>query len=171
MGMRHLLVVLLVVVGSVGGCDDGARPDPAPTSSTPTSPAPTASAVPGEPRLKEISPKEQAVVDASRASATAPRAFRERPVLASCGEFGVDRMADAADPRTIPCLIRPSGDTGAELTTVAWTPEGDPVVTYYRSVPGAEGIETFVDWTRDAYGPEPWTHERHTVAWLTRNGI
>jgi hypothetical protein len=40
---------------------------------------------------------------------------------------------------------------GAELVVSAPTVEGDPIVTYYRVLPGG-GVEIFVDSTLDEFG-------------------
>ena len=46
----------------------------------------------------------------------------------------------------------------AELSVRAYTVEGDPVDTYYRTVPDGRGIELFVDSTQDSFGSGRWEH-------------
>lgn len=52
--------------------------------------------------------------------------------------------------------------SGAELARASMTDEGDVVVRYYRAVPGASGVEVFVDATRDKFGSSRWLQARCT---------
>jgi hypothetical protein len=72
-----------------------------------------------------------------------PPAFRDRAELPSCGrvEAGLG-PASGAGAACFDAALRAGG--GAELVVVANTDEGDPVVSYYRSLP--EGaVEVITD--------------------------
>ena len=79
----------------------------------------------------------------------APAAFTERPVLPSCGSVELDQ-GEPIPQEAIDCLAG-AGAGGAELIVTSPTVEGDPIVSYYRALPGG-GIEVFSDMTQDAFG-------------------
>ncbi|MDY0909992.1 hypothetical protein [Microbacterium sp. CFBP9034] len=82
-----------------------------------------------------------------------PEAFTTRPELPSCGHIELNQ-GDDLPQEAIDCLAD-AGAPGAELVVTAPTVEGDPVITYYRALPGG-GIEVFTDMTQDAYGGGWW---------------
>ena len=83
--------------------------------------------------------------------------FRERPVLASCGEIRLDQGETV--PGEAWACMEAALSTGAELVVDMPTTEGDPIVTYYRVGPSIEGLEVFRDTTQDEFGPRAWSHE------------
>jgi hypothetical protein len=86
-----------------------------------------------------------------------PDEFQGRAPLPRCEEveLGQTDTIPAAAGR---CLEKGwSTGSGAELKVTYPTTEGDPTVTYYRSVPGTPGLELFTDASRDAYGEGTWT--------------
>jgi hypothetical protein len=88
-----------------------------------------------------------------------PTAFEERPPLMSCGTVTVAH-AEPAGPE-VDCFAEAIEDgRAAELVVRGTTIEGDPVVDYYRTVPGTPGIEVFHDATQDAFGSGTWEHYR-----------
>lgn len=87
---------------------------------------------------------------------TAPDDFLTRVPLPSCGSFDVG-LAWQEPPSALKCLIDAIGsDTGAELALSGRTVEGDPIVLYYRALPGRHVIEVFEDSTRDDLGSQAW---------------
>jgi hypothetical protein len=106
---------------------------------------------------------------AARGSASAPRSFREREELPSCGHLALTSVR-GLDPRTFDCLVSP-GAQGTELIVLRRTVEGDPVVRYYRAVPGIEGIEVFSDDTLDSFGTTGWSRRVRTLDQLAKLGI
>lgn len=84
----------------------------------------------------------------------APRAFVERAVLPSCGSVELGQ-GETIPQDLLDCFAKAGAD-GAELVVTAPTTEGDPIVTYYRALPGG-GVERFDDMTADAYGGG-WAH-------------
>lgn len=45
-----------------------------------------------------------------------------------------------------------------ELAVVAPTTEGDAIVTFYRTAPGMQGFEMYVNGAFDRYGSGDWSH-------------
>jgi hypothetical protein len=84
--------------------------------------------------------------------------FDERRSLPSCGSFAAG--PSKPPPASVWACFSQARQHGkpAELVISQRSVEGDPIVTYYRTVPGQEGIETFTDYTKDAYGGGGWTH-------------
>ena len=70
-------------------------------------------------------------------------------MLPSCGSIEL-HQGETIPPDALECLAD-GGAGGAELMVTAPTVEGDPIVTYYRALPGG-GIEVFTDMTQDAFG-------------------
>ena len=86
-----------------------------------------------------------------------PDAFAHRSPLPSCGE--VDAGLWAPSGPEVECLERAlRNGAAAELVVGTVTDEGDPVVFFYRSVPGSPGLEIFVDAREDAFGSRAWEH-------------
>lgn len=160
--MRFLVAGLLALM-LLGACTSGG--EPASTASRTTSPAPNMDGPP-----VELTPPERAIVDASRSSTTAPKKFRDRSQLPSCGEVA-SRNLTGPELGGFACLSSPR-DAGAELAVLVWTQEGDPLVKYYRVGPGIDGVELFVDNTLDSYRSEDWTHQqRLTTRQRTARGL
>ncbi|MGN7704195.1 hypothetical protein [Cellulosimicrobium sp. 22601] len=88
--------------------------------------------------------------------AVAPAAFVDREPLDLCGDVRLDQGESVPDD-LFRCLDAAAA-TGAELVVTMPTTEGDPIVSYYRVGPRIDGVEIFVDATRDAYGPREWAH-------------
>ncbi|MEL7975790.1 hypothetical protein AAG589_07980 [Isoptericola sp. F-RaC21] len=82
--------------------------------------------------------------------------FALRDRLASCGqvEHGVQGGGVPNDARE--CLDA-AWESGAELSVMTPTTEGDPTYTYYRV--GGGGLEIYHDTTGDPYGAGRWTRE------------
>ncbi|MFD6134501.1 hypothetical protein [Isoptericola sp. NPDC060257] len=80
--------------------------------------------------------------------------FVLREQRTSCGEVehGVQGGGIPADARD--CLDA-AWESGAELTVMTPTTEGDPTFTYYRVWGG--GLEIFHDTSGDTYGPGTWS--------------
>lgn len=117
-----------------------------------------------------LSDEELGIIDASRASVTAPVKFRERTQLVDCGEKKLTSLT-GTDPRDFDCLTPSNRPQTAELVTLRRTVEGDPIVTYYRVGPDIDGIEVFIDNTLDRYRSKDWTHHRRTMDELVELGI
>jgi len=82
-----------------------------------------------------------------------PDAFTNRSPLPSCGTV----TAGAGSQ----CLTAAMGTgAGAELTVTSVTTEGDPIVAYYRAVPGQPGLEVFTDSTKDKFSGTGWSYAR-----------
>jgi hypothetical protein len=85
-----------------------------------------------------------------------PAAFRYRAELPSCGRIAAGLGPVTGDP--VACFDAALREgRGAELVVVQNTTEGDPIVTYYRALPGG-GAELFTDSTEDSYGDGGWSH-------------
>jgi hypothetical protein len=91
------------------------------------------------------------------AACTAPEEFTGREALPTCPVVELDQGEELpADAQA--CLDAGlANGRGAELKVSRPTTEGDPIVDYYRVVPGQPGYEIFSDATRDSYGPATWT--------------
>ena len=86
-------------------------------------------------------------------------AFEERTPLPSCGTVEVAHTAPSGPE--VECFAEALREgRAAEVVVRSSTTEGDPVVSYYRTEPGAEGIEVFHDATQDAFGSGTWEHYR-----------
>lgn len=86
-----------------------------------------------------------------------PPSFAQRQPLPSCGSF--ERRAFPLPPeKSAACLARAVGSAeGAELKMTAFTVEGDPIIRYYRALPGEDTVEVFYDSTRDKLGSQSWS--------------
>lgn len=95
--------------------------------------------------------------EASRHSDAAPAGFDDGVKRTSCGDItltqGESPSADGVD-----CMNAAIGSANAELAVIAPTTEGDPIVTFYRTAPGKQGFEMFVNGTFDRYGAGEWAH-------------
>lgn len=96
------------------------------------------------------------LVVAGCATTGAPAAFVDRAPLVSCGDVQLDQGESVPDD-LYRCLDDAAA-TGAELVVTMPTTEGDPIVHYYRVGPQIDGVELFVDATRDAFGSRRWVH-------------
>jgi hypothetical protein len=97
-------------------------------------------------------------VAASRLSSVAPAGFRDGLPRTSCGDITLgqgERIPAAA----VECIDSAIGRSDAELAVLSPTTEGDPIVTFYRTVPPAGGIEIYTDATQDNFGPKTWAHQ------------
>ena len=83
-----------------------------------------------------------------------PSVFRNRAALPSCGNATVG-SSGSAPPAAAACF---DAALGAELRVVAYTIEGDPIVSYYRTLPGG-GAEVLTDHTHDAFGTGGWSRQ------------
>lgn len=86
------------------------------------------------------------------------RDFLRRPTLPSCGTIDLPNgsRADREDRDHVECFREGMVSTaGAELAVVNYTVEGDPIRTYYRAEPNAEGLLVFVDTTDDSFAGFP----------------
>jgi hypothetical protein len=90
------------------------------------------------------------VIASSKASGDAPAVFRDRAAFRSCGEV-VLAQGGRISPAGVRCLAATPTE-GRELVVESPTTEGDPVVRYYRTGPGIQGVEIFEDATRDRFG-------------------
>lgn len=100
-----------------------------------------------------------------------PAAFRDRPALPTCAPVVVPQG------QTVPAAVRDcltgadARRDGAEVRVTSLTTEGDPVTTYYRSLPGG-GLEVFTDATEDSFGSAGWSHDRcpDVASWESGRG-
>lgn len=89
-------------------------------------------------------------------SGGAKDAFDGRKPLPSCGTFSVAHgQPPTAGSDCLRAAMREG--KGAELVISRLTQEGDPVVSYLRTMPGQDGVEVFTDSTKDSYGSKKWT--------------
>ena len=94
----------------------------------------------------------------------APDAFQDRTPLPSCGTLDVGLSSVPQGPEVDCFEAALQAGRGAELVVASLTDEGDQTTTYYRSVPGQDGLEFWHDATRDAFGSGRWEHYRCPVA-------
>ncbi|QNE46386.1 hypothetical protein F1C58_05320 [Glaciihabitans sp. INWT7] len=87
-----------------------------------------------------------------------PPEFTDRSPLVSCGEI-VLAQGDTVPPGAIRCMDEAAGKSGAELSISSPTTEGDAIISYFRVGPEIDGIDQFVDATRDSFGPRRWTYQ------------
>jgi hypothetical protein len=88
-----------------------------------------------------------------------PGAFRNRAQLPACGT--VEAMHQEPAGAAVDCFEQAlRRGEGAELVVRYFTTEGDPIVEYYRTIPGTAGVEVFTDATEDRYGSRAWSHRR-----------
>jgi hypothetical protein len=128
--MRRLssLVLLVVVAGIGAACSSqGIQSAPLPSPSAPlTSP-----------------------------STPAPAEFTNRVSLQSCGEATPRGPLPAMNERfpspAIDCLIAGQNGDGGEFVLRTFTTDGEPVVTYFRVLPGSSEVEVFVDDSKDKF--------------------
>lgn len=89
-------------------------------------------------------------IASSRQSDAAPAEFRQREPLSSCGNIELVQGETVPDSAWA-CMDAASG-SGAELTVVQPTTEGDPIVTFYRVGPNIRGMDVITDSTLDTFG-------------------
>lgn len=87
-----------------------------------------------------------------------PVAFTTRADLESCGALKLEH-GEEVPQEAEQCLIDGRSE-GAELEVRHSTPEGDPVVRYYRVGPEIDGVEVFIDATEDKFGSGSWERIR-----------
>lgn len=83
--------------------------------------------------------------------------FDRRERLPSCGHVELGGTG-SVDDASWACLDA-AWDTGAELSVMTPTTEGDPTYQYYRVGPGIDGLEVYRDTTSDTYGNGRWSHD------------
>lgn len=89
-------------------------------------------------------------------SGNAPRSFTQRASLPSCGTYDLGHRPTPSV--AIDCFAAALGDPeGAEYAVSRSTTEGDPIVNYYRALPGQPGVIVFTDSTRGDFGQQEWT--------------
>lgn len=91
-------------------------------------------------------------------SSNAPTAFRDRDPLALCGEVVLDQ-GDTIPIAAMACLESAASGAGAELAVARPTTEGDPIITFYRVAPTIDGVDLFIDSSRDAWGSADWAQK------------
>ena len=84
--------------------------------------------------------------------------FNDGLPRASCGEVTL-KQGEQIPTDALECMNSAIGLADAELAVVSLTTEGDPIVTFYRTIEGTPGIEIFIDGEFDRYGPKTWAHE------------
>jgi hypothetical protein len=89
-----------------------------------------------------------------------PAAFEERPSLATCGQVDAGLSSNPEGPEVDCFEDALEAGRAAELVVGSLTDEGDETTTYYRSVPGQDGLELWHDATGDAFGSGRWEHYR-----------
>jgi hypothetical protein len=88
-----------------------------------------------------------------------PTAFDSRAELPACGRVDLSpRTREAApEPEPLRCFLRARGSGWrAELVTVHYTVEGDPITSYWRNL--GRRVEVWHDNTKDSFGSRQWTH-------------
>ena len=100
-------------------------------------------------------------VASSRADPRAPDELRST-TPASCGTWVLDQGVDSS-PVPWACLTNGAAG-GAQLVLVRPTTEGDPIVTYYRSGPGIDGVRVFTDRSSDSFGSQGWLVQTCTAS-------
>jgi hypothetical protein len=81
--------------------------------------------------------------------------IEDRKTLPSCGSTTA-AVDGTVPPASTACFDAALGsDRGAELRVVSYTQEGDPIVSYYRALPGG-GAEVLIDNTQDNFGTQGW---------------
>ncbi len=95
------------------------------------------------------------IISESRTSVAAPEAFRLRPRLPSCGDVVLEQ-GQTPPQAPLDCLDSASTAGGAEFALARPTSEGAYIVTFYRAAPSIDGVEVFVDATRDQFGQQEW---------------
>lgn len=137
------VVLAVALVGCGGTAPGGGSPggdDPGGEGTTPAAPSGAPSSEP-----------------APSAAGTSP--FPERIPLPACDPV-VLAQGEVVPPEAWDCLNDAAAATGAELAVTTPTVEGDPITSYYRVGPGIEGLEVYVDGTKDRFGDpqHPWTY-------------
>jgi hypothetical protein len=85
-----------------------------------------------------------------------PAWFADRQALPSCDAVVLDQ-GDVVPETATECLFGDNDPSGAELVVQSPTTEGDPVVTYYRRLPGAASLDVMTDMTGDQNGSQGWS--------------
>ncbi|HWV79256.1 MAG TPA: hypothetical protein VN027_18250 [Isoptericola sp.] len=96
-------------------------------------------------------------------ASTGEELFAERAPLPSCGEVTARPDLGEGEPKAelaeaYACLDAAASGEGAELVVRSLTVEGDPIVEYWRTGPGIDGLEVYSDNTQDTYGDQVWRH-------------
>ena len=90
--------------------------------------------------------------------ALAPADFRNRQDLPQCPAITVPQ-GGVTSPQSWECLLDDGArGRGAEQQVTTLTTEGDPVSTYYRRLPGRDGLEVFVNNSQDSFGSGRWEY-------------
>ncbi|MFD6135926.1 hypothetical protein [Isoptericola sp. NPDC060257] len=90
--------------------------------------------------------------------------FDAREPLPSCGDVTTRPDLDVEEPsaalaEAYACLDAAAAGEGAELVVRSLTVEGDPIVEYWRTGPGIDGLEIYTDGTQDTFGDQVWSHQ------------
>ncbi|MGY2066912.1 hypothetical protein [Blastococcus sp. SYSU DS0619] len=89
-----------------------------------------------------------------------PGGFEARSELPACGEVEWQAVVAGDGGPPAECLESALREgRGAELVVRSSTAEGDPITTYYRSLPDG-GLEWWLDARDDGYASSPWTYAR-----------
>ena len=156
-----LAVALVLLLGT--GCTSQREPSPAPS--------PDDQRALAEQTYDELPPRDRYAIEVSSLSPDAPDSFRGRPRLPSCG-YAVHSFRQVPDPRVLECFRRAAlpSSPGAEMVSLAWTVEGGPVISYQRVGPGIDGLETFIDASRDNDGAGRWLSFHEDLGRVARVG-
>lgn len=104
---------------------------------------------------------------------SAPQAFVDRSTLPSCGETaakGPDSTPTELYPQSaVDCLMNSRYGKGAELSVTAFTTEGDPIRTHYRTAGNASTVEVFLD--RSGDGGKEWVQILCEVPTITADAL
>lgn len=102
-----------------------------------------------------------------------PKAFADRPALRSCGEIRASGpgsgLLELCPQAALGCLAASRDDRGAELSVTAFTTEGDPVRTFYRTAANSVAVEVFLDRSRD--GGKEWVQISCEVPVVTADAL
>ena len=105
-----------------------------------------------------------------------PSKFTSRQTLPSCGETTAEGPNPALDElypqRVLDCLTRSRTGNGAELSVTAFTTDGDPITTFYRTAGNSLAVTIFLDRSHDRYGGgEDWVQISCEVTTLTADAL
>jgi hypothetical protein len=104
----------------------------------------------GQPSAAPTEPAVARIIASSMTSSQAPASFTGRPTFRSCGQIELPQ-GGSVPAASIACLAATPAE-GRELIVVSPTPQGDPIVRYFRTGPDIAGVEIFEDATADRFG-------------------
>lgn len=106
-------------------------------------------------------------IEESRNDPDAPAALRGRALLeGDCGSWAVDLINKKVSAYVERCM-RGGASTGAELAVWVEGEDSGPTINFYRVGPDIDGIQVFVDATRDNFGSRDWHEQECHPAQLT----